>query len=101
MSSSGIKVVFGAASIGNRDPWISEDYLSKAFKILLDNGCDTLDSAQLYGESEKRLGELKAGEKFTVDTKWLGGWNGGWATKENIVSTGKASLEKLGMKQVS
>ncbi|ETI27209.1 hypothetical protein G647_09892 [Cladophialophora carrionii CBS 160.54] len=100
MASQGIKVVFGAASIGNREPWIEKEYLEKAFDILLKHGVNTLDSAQLYGESEKRLGELNAGDKFIIDTKWLGGWQPGWATKENIVNTAKSSVEKLKVKQV-
>ncbi len=101
MSSEGIKVVFGAASIANREPWISADYNEKAFQILLKHGANTLDSAQLYGESEKGIGELHAGDRFIIDTKWKGGWQPGWATKENIVTSAKESIEKLKVKQVS
>jgi aryl-alcohol dehydrogenase-like predicted oxidoreductase len=101
MASQGLKVVFGAASIGNREPWIETSYNEKAFDILLKHGVNTLDSAQLYGESEKRLGELNAGEKFIIDTKWMGGWQPGWATKENIINSAKSSIEKLKVKQVS
>ncbi len=101
MSSEGIKVVFGAAAIGNREPWIDADYNDKAFQVLLKHGANVLDSAQLYGESEKRLGELKAGDKFIIDTKWMGGWQPGWATKENIVNSAKDSIKKLGVKEVS
>ncbi|OAL30855.1 hypothetical protein AYO20_08548 [Fonsecaea nubica] len=100
MAPQGIKVVFGTAAVGNREPWIAEDYLNKSFSTLLAHGCTVLDTAQLYGESEKRLGEVKAGEKFTIDTKWQGGWQTGWATKENIVNSAKQSIEKLGVKQV-
>merc|ERR1711939_673655 len=60
----------------------------------------TIDSAQLYGESEKRLGELKAGDRFTIDTKWLGGWTPGSATKEGIITSARESIKKLGVKQV-
>jgi len=100
MSSQGLKVVFGAATLGNREPWDSPEYAEKAFKIMLDNGCNTLDSAQLYGESEKFIGQVKAGDKFVIDTKWKGGFQPGLAAKENIVKTGKESIEKLGVKQV-
>lgn len=101
MSSEGIKVAFGAAAIGNREPWIDADYNEKAFAVLLKHGCNVLDSAQLYGESEKRIGELKAGDKFIIDTKWMGGWQEGWASKDNVVSSAKESIKKLGVKQVS
>ena len=64
MSAQGIKVVFGAAALGNSGPWTSPEYVEKAFQIMLANDCNVLDSAQLYGESEKFIGQLKAGEKF-------------------------------------
>jgi hypothetical protein len=65
---------------------------------------------------------VKAGDKFIIDTKWSGrrppnvsrgppssgAGNpasprdpmGGWATKENIISSAKNSIESLGVKQV-
>jgi len=100
MSSEGIKVVFGAAAIATREPWIAPDYSEKAFQVLLKHGVNTLDSAQLYGNSEKGIGELNAGDRFIIDTKWKGGWQPGWATKENIVTSAKESIEKLKVKQV-
>ena len=101
MPSSGIKALFGTASIGNNAPWIDEAYLDKAFSVLKSHGVDTLDTARLYGESEKRLGEVKAGEKFTFDTKWPGGFIPGNGSREKIVEGAKDSIAKLGVKQVS
>jgi len=100
MSPAGLKVVFGTAAFGNYPPWTEPEYIEKAFAVLSSHGTLTLDSAQLYGESEKTLGEVKAGDKFVIDTKWMGGWTPGWASKENIVSSAKSSIEKLGVKQV-
>ena len=100
MSSEGLNVIFGGGAIGNREPWIDEGYLNDVFKILESHGVTTIDSAQLYGECEKRLGEVKAGDRFTIDTKWLGGWTPGSTTKENIVNSAKESIKKLGVKQV-
>ncbi|KAI1608491.1 aldehyde reductase [Exophiala viscosa] len=100
MSSKSLTVVFGTASIGNSEPWTSDEYVNEAFEILKKHGVKNLDSAQLYGKSEEKLGELKAGDKFIVDTKWLGGFTGKWASKENIVNTAKESIKKLGVKQV-
>lgn len=99
-SQQPIKVVFGTGAVGNNEPFISEEYLNKIFSTLEAHKVTTLDTAQLYGNSEQRLGELHAGDRFTIDTKWLGGWNAGWATKDNIVSSAKESLKKLGVKQV-
>ena len=101
MPSQGIKALFGTASIGNNEPWIDGDYLERAFAILQSHGVDTLDSAKLYGESEKRLGEMKAGTKFTLDTKWPGGFIPGGGSREKIVEAAKDSIAKLGVKQVS
>ena len=100
MSSEPVSVVFGAAAIGNRDPFIAEDYLNTVFSTLEAHNVKILDTAQLYGEAEKRMGEVKAGNRFTIDTKWTGGWQAGWATKENIVNSAKDSIKKLGVKQV-
>jgi len=100
MSSESITVVFGAASIGNREGWNTETELDAAFKVLEAHGVKVLDSAQLYGESEKTLGQVKAGERFTIDTKWIGGWSPGSATKEAVISSAKESIKKLGVKQV-
>ena len=57
--------------------------------------CHTIDTANLYGESEKILGEANAGEKFTIDTKTRGGFNPGGGTKDNIFAEAKQSKELL------
>jgi len=101
MSVECIKVIFGAAWIGWAAPYDDQEYSKKAFQILKAHGVETLDTAQLYGQSEKSLGELKAGDAFSIDTKWPGGLPQGWATRENILKTAKESLEKIGVKQVS
>lgn len=101
MPSEPIAVVFGTAAVGNRDPFSKPEDLEKAYSILLKHGVKILDTAQLYGSSQATLGATKAGEKFTIDTKWVGGFvQAGWSTRENIVKTGKDSIEKLGVKQV-
>ncbi|EXJ87230.1 alcohol dehydrogenase [Capronia epimyces CBS 606.96] len=99
-SHNPIAVVFGSAPTGNREPWISEDYLNQTFATLEAHKVKKLDTAQLYGNSEQRLGELKAGDRFVIDTKWTGGWVPGSANKESIVSSAKESLRKLGVEQV-
>lgn len=100
MSAQPLTVVFGGGSFGNRDPFIKPEDVEKCYSILLKHGTTNIDSAQLYGASEATLGTSKAGERFTIDTKWLGGWQGPWSTRENIVKTGQESIQKLGVKQV-
>jgi hypothetical protein len=62
-------IVFGAGFIGNAEGWISGEDLHKASELISKYGVTKLDPAQLYGESERRLGEMKAGERFELDTK--------------------------------
>jgi aflatoxin B1 aldehyde reductase len=101
MTSQGIKIAFGAAPIGNNEPWKSTEDIDELFKILDKHNVTILDSAQLYGNSETRLGEVQAGSKFTIDTKWIGGWKSGSAAKDNIVTSAKESIAKLGVKKAS
>ena len=60
------KIVFGGAAFGYHfDAVASKDILAALKK----HGIDTIDTAQIYSTSEEILGELKAGEHFTIDTK--------------------------------
>ncbi|KIW80183.1 hypothetical protein Z517_06798 [Fonsecaea pedrosoi CBS 271.37] len=90
------QIIFGAGFIGNADPFVSDEGLKATYDLIAQYGITRLDSAQLYGESERRLGETKAGERFSIDTKWLMGWSPGLATKEGIVAGAKESLKKIG-----
>ncbi|KIX07968.1 uncharacterized protein Z518_02622 [Rhinocladiella mackenziei CBS 650.93] len=100
MATEPLTVIFGAARIGNSDPYITEEDLHVLFSTLKAHDVKILDSAQLYGKSEQRLGEVKAGEQFTIDTKWVAGWVPGSATKENIINSARDSVKKLGVKPV-
>ncbi|KAH8681687.1 aldehyde reductase [Xylariales sp. PMI_506] len=94
-----VTVVFGAGSIGNKESFISDEDLGTVFKILKRHNIRSLDSGQLYGNSEARLGEMKAGDSFDIDTKWLCGHSPGFSTKANILSSSMDSLRKLGIEQ--
>ncbi len=100
MSSQPVSVVFGGSSIGNRDPFITQADLEDLFKVLKKHDVKIIDSAQLYGKSEAKLGESKAGHGFTIDTKWPGGAPAGWATRENVVNSAIESVKKLDIPQV-
>lgn len=99
--TSAPKIVFGAAAIGNREPYITDEGIEALFSMLDKHHVKVLDSAQLYGKSEEALGKVKAGERFTIDTKWLGGWTPGSATEEKVIETAHKSIETLGTKKVS
>ena len=74
--------------------------LNAALSILDSYHVTTVDTAQLYGQSEAILGSVNAGDRFTIDTKWRGGFAAGSSTKETIIATAKESLERLKMRQV-
>lgn len=93
-------IVYGSAPLGNRDPFNKPEDVEKLYSVLLKHNVKEIDTAQLYQESENKLGETKAGERFTLHTKWAGGWQPGWATRDNIVNSAKESMKKLGVKQV-
>ncbi|OAA67344.1 NADP-dependent oxidoreductase domain protein [Niveomyces insectorum RCEF 264] len=101
-----VQVAFGSAGIGNRDPFISEADLNKLFATLDAHGVTRLDSAQIYGVSEKRLGEVHAGDRFTIDTKWgnptgfAPGNTTPWATQAYVLQSAQESIARLNVKQV-
>ncbi|KAL1897647.1 hypothetical protein Sste5346_003955 [Sporothrix stenoceras] len=100
-----IKVVFGGAALGNRPPFANDEDLLKAFPVLKDNGATSIDSSQVYGNSEAILGRTKAGEQFKIHTKWgvreaYGNPEITWATKDFILKSARESITRLGVKQV-
>ena len=96
------RIVFGAAPVGNIDAYKTATELGPVIDILKKHKANTFDSAQLYGASEATIGTISDSVKndLVIDTKWLGGWKPGSATKSNIIDTGKSSLSKLGVPQV-
>ncbi|KAG9579372.1 Aldo/keto reductase, partial [Aureobasidium melanogenum] len=94
MSGSGIKTVFGGASVGTSFKTVED--CRDVFKTLKAHGVDVIDTAQLYGDSEKILGEAKAGEQFIIDTKTPGGFAPQNNTPDVIIKNGHESSKKLG-----
>lgn len=96
-----IDVIFGGTRIGNRPLFMPDNNLGDFFDILAKHGVTVIDTAQCYGNSEATLGQIKAGDRFTIDTKWSpaswgeSGW--GWATTANIIDSGAESIKKLGV----
>lgn len=93
--SSGIKTIFGTAGIGVDSSW-----LAKAFDTLEANHIDTLDTAEIYPNSEKILGEHEAYKRFNIDTKFGSFFAGIPAIPERILKSASTSLSSLGTKQV-
>ncbi|CAD0096552.1 unnamed protein product [Aureobasidium mustum] len=94
MSESGIKTVFGGATVGRAFKTVEDCH--DVFKTLKAFDVETIDTAQLYGESEKILGEAKAGEQFIIDTKTPGGFAPQNNTPDIITKNGHESSKILG-----
>ncbi|PPJ49569.1 hypothetical protein CBER1_01911 [Cercospora berteroae] len=94
---SGIKIVFGGAGLNNGRPLAETATLKRAYDVLLAAGVKTIDTANLYGDSETILSETGAPSRFTLDTKTRGGFNKeNGASRENILKEAQNSKDKLG-----
>jgi aryl-alcohol dehydrogenase-like predicted oxidoreductase len=97
MTSNPVKAVFGGAPIGPglSLAFVDEDSIEKAYK-LEEGGCDTIDTARLYGSSEEWIGKTGGGKRFTIDSKTPGGFAPGTSTSETIPQLAKETVERLG-----
>jgi len=86
-----IRILFGTAPISE---W-SKETQEKFLAVLEEYHVKDLDTAHLYSESEKALGELDAPKKFIIHTK-APGFSPGCLTKDNVLAASKKSLEELG-----
>ncbi|KAJ6561905.1 NADP-dependent oxidoreductase domain-containing protein [Mycena capillaripes] len=100
MTSTHVKAVFGGAPIGADKYFPDEESIEKVYKLLEEGGCDTIDTARLYGNSEEWLGKTAAGKRFIIDTKTPGGFVPGSSTGESIPQHAKESVERLGVEKV-
>ena len=93
--STGIKTIFGAAGLGRDSSWFAQ-----ALDTLEAHHVDTLDTAELYTDSEKVLGEHEAHKRFVIDTKFASVFGGSSAKPDTILKSASKSLSTLGTKQV-
>lgn len=103
MSCQPLNTVFGGTRIGNRQRFTPAGCLEKFLDILVAHGVTTIDTAQSYGNSEATIGQVDAGQRFTIDTKWSPPWTepaAAWATREQIINSANESIRKLGVNQV-
>ncbi|KAK4545791.1 hypothetical protein LTR36_002745 [Oleoguttula mirabilis] len=96
MSSSGIPNVFGGAAVGEGRGFPTVEAAKEAFDIMEKGDCKTVDTAALYGKSEELLGQAGVAKRFVVDTKHKGGFQPGYATKENVIADAENSKKMLG-----
>jgi aflatoxin B1 aldehyde reductase len=97
---AGLKIVYGGAGINPGTNFPDAESLKPVFDTLEKHDVRVIDTAHLYGESERILGEAGAGKSFIVDTKWKGGFETGSLSPERIRKDAQESLQKLGVKQI-
>ncbi|KAJ7359785.1 aldehyde reductase [Mycena albidolilacea] len=102
MGSSSVKAIFGGAPIGPGvgGSFLDEESIEHAYKLLEEGGCDTIDTARIYGDSEVWMGKTGAGKRFTIDSKTPGGFGPGSSTGEGILQHAKETVERLQVKSV-
>lgn len=72
--------------------------------VLRKYGIKRLDTAASYagGDSERRTGDARMGEEFTIDTKIMGGpLDSGALAPEKVEKSLRGSLERLRMEKVN
>lgn len=78
----------------------SAEDVSRLLDVIEEYGIKEIDTAAMYGESEKLMGEAKAPSRFLIGTKLAGGGSPVPSTKDAVIAQGKESLRKLGTDQV-
>lgn len=95
-TTNNVKLIYGGAvfntHFGSTAAKVGEvlDYLEK-------EGITTIDTSEVYGDSEELLGAANAASRgFVIDTKLGGGLSRVESSKENVVRAAEESLKKLG-----
>ncbi|KAF7366387.1 Aldehyde reductase like protein [Mycena sanguinolenta] len=91
-----VKTVFGGYPIGPGKYFPDEETIETVYQLLEEGGCNTIDTARLYGDSEEWLGNTGAGKRFTIDSKAPGGGIPGSSTSATIPQFAKESVDRLG-----
>lgn len=98
---AGIKIIWGGASIMNEAAYPTLESIEEALDILQSNGIKTIDTAKIYNNSEELLGKVHADSRFTIDSKYPGGFSPDPSTPESLVTSLNESLARLQTGQVS
>lgn len=94
-----IKLVIGGSLFLSKDNWKSDTFKSFV-ETLHANGVTDIDIAQSYGDSEEFLGEVRAGERFSIATKIPGIIDPGSLRKDQVIERTQTSLKKLNIQQI-
>lgn len=91
-------LIFGTTSVHSKGAFPTTEVITKLFAALKENGITNIDTAQLYHDSETRLGEAGvASYGFILDTKSPGGWVPGSLEPEKLAADARRSVKLLGV----
>jgi aflatoxin B1 aldehyde reductase len=95
LPKNAVNVIYGGGLVASGAPISDQETLRASLDVLKEEGIRRIDTAQGYGNSEEMLGEANAGVDFVFDTKVVGGFSPGSATKANIIKDADESLRRL------
>ncbi|KAJ5163134.1 Aldo/keto reductase subgroup [Penicillium coprophilum] len=92
---SDVEVIWGGASLMDEVAYPNLESINEVFDILQANGIKHIDTAKFYNNSEVLLGNLHAHSRFTIDSKYPGGFGSEPSTPESFTETLDQSLARL------
>ncbi|CAI4065448.1 hypothetical protein SUVZ_09G0020 [Saccharomyces uvarum] len=87
-----VKIIYGSFPLN----LLQRSDIDEISTILEKAGVKDIDTARIYPDSEKIIGELQLSNRFTIHTK-ASGFSGGCLTKDNINKSIEESLSLLGV----
>lgn len=94
-TTNGVKIIFGGAAFSTQYGF-TVDKVNEVLSWLEKEDIKTIDSSEIYGDSEELLGAANAAAKgFIIDTKIGGGLARAESSGERVVEAAEESLRKL------
>ncbi|KAF5854731.1 hypothetical protein ETB97_012681, partial [Aspergillus alliaceus] len=102
MASPRVQLIFGGASLGPsmETEFVSLEETKNALGLLEAGGVKTIDTARVYLNSEEWLGQAGAAARFSIDTKYPGGFAPEVSSREDVIKSADESLRLLKTDQV-
>ncbi|KAL6235500.1 hypothetical protein BDW75DRAFT_209237 [Aspergillus navahoensis] len=97
---SPVELVFGGGSFMNETDYGNLEGKREALSLLQVAGVTHIDSAKVYNDCEKFLGQLGAAKTHSIDSKYSWAIQPGESTKEAIIASADKSLELLQTDQI-
>ncbi|KAE8384751.1 NADP-dependent oxidoreductase domain-containing protein [Aspergillus alliaceus] len=102
MASPRVQLIFGGASLGPsmETEFVSLEETKNALSFLEAGGVKTIDTARVYPSSEEWLGQAGAAARFSINTKYPGGFAPEASSREDVIKSADESFRLLKTDQV-